>query len=101
MYLTIDIVNGHGTFDSDTGAIECHKNVKTRMLALSVVDVNESFNSSVDNVSNFITNCNNTIVKVKQNYKNKTTLISFMQKYSIHYKFNFRVERSNKMRYSL
>lgn len=86
-------------FDADAGVIECHDVVE--MAGLALAGINNIFSLSIldMDVYQLIMEFNNGIVKVKQLYKNKATLVSVMDNYAIKYRFDFRAKTSDKQRY--
>ncbi|KAM3263609.1 hypothetical protein P3L10_000603 [Capsicum annuum] len=88
-------------FDAKTGAIMCVEGTKSDAAALDVVESNNRYSLYVPKIETrkFITDCQNTEVKVKQLYKNKKTLKAVMKKYVLDHSFNFRASRFDKKSY--
>ncbi|KAM3245918.1 hypothetical protein P3L10_007685 [Capsicum annuum] len=93
---TSDIVIDSDGVDTDNMMIECYDFVEPSDLALGVVRNVESL--AIVNVGGeeLISDCYNSVVKVKQKYINKDTLISIMRNYSIKHGFNCKAARSDK-----
>ncbi|KAM3251628.1 hypothetical protein P3L10_005698 [Capsicum annuum] len=98
---TSDIVIDSDGVDADNMMIECYNFVEPSDLALGVVRNVESL--AIINVGGeeLINDCYNSVVKVKQKYINKDTLVSVMRNYSIKHRFNCRAARSDKQSYVL
>ncbi|XP_047250121.1 uncharacterized protein LOC124885902 [Capsicum annuum] len=98
---TSDIVIDSDGVYADNTMIEYYDFVKPSDLALGVVRNVKSL--AIVNVGGeeLISDCYNSVVKVKQKYINKDTLVSVMRNYSIKHMFNCRTARSNKQSYVL
>ncbi|KAG5614412.1 hypothetical protein H5410_014236 [Solanum commersonii] len=86
--------------DATTGEILCVEGGKRDAKALSIVESKnyDSYYIPEIEVENYILDTNISNVKVKQLYKDKTTLMAVMVKYKIKHTFNFRVKRSDSKR---
>ncbi|KAM3263681.1 hypothetical protein P3L10_000675 [Capsicum annuum] len=78
--------------------IECYDLVKPSELAIAVVGNVKSLPVVAMDGEKLISDCYNGVVKVNQKYKNKATFVSVMRNYAIKHRFNFRAEKTDKLR---